>query len=148
MRVTQSANNKWSGSWVEVKDVSLVRHDNNLLVSKSTHGFELRNLTDDDLTFDIEYAHKLHEVVNGVNVDLNVHRSLFGPYTIPARDAGEPMRVYTDADHGWDTYRTMDYTGQTGKIYLLECYTALRPHGNQGLGNPIIVRTTDDIWMS
>ena len=85
-------------SWVEVKNVSLVPHDNNLLVSQSTHSFELRNLTDEDLDFTIEYAHKLHEVVNGVNVDINVHRTLSGTLTIPARDAGEPMRVWTHVD--------------------------------------------------
>ena len=54
MRVTQTGNDKWRGSWVEVKNVSLVPHDNNLLVSQSTHSFELRNLTDEDLDFTIE----------------------------------------------------------------------------------------------
>ena len=148
MRVTQTGNDKWRGSWVEVKNVSLVPHDNNLLVSQSTHSFELRNLTDEDLDFTIEYAHKLHEVVNGVNVDINVHRTLSGTLTISARDAGEPMRVWTHVDqervHGWNPFRQMDYTGQDGKIYLLECYTALRPDGGQGLGNAIEARETDD----
>ena len=130
-------------------NVSLVPHADNLLVSQSTHSFELRNLTDDDLKFTLEYAHKLHEVVDGVNVDLNVHQTLIqDTLTIPAREAGEPMRVWTHVDqervHGWNPFRQMDYTGQDGKVYLLECYTALRPHGGQNLGNAIQARETDD----
>lgn len=39
-RDTQNTNDDWRGSWVEVKHVSLVPHNDNLHESKSNHAFE------------------------------------------------------------------------------------------------------------
>ena len=145
MPVYQNNNDDWIGSWVEVTNVSVVPHDDNLLVCKSNHSFEIRNLTDKDLHFTVEYAHKLHEMVNGQPVDLNVHNTISGNVTVDARDEGEPMRVWTHVDQegvdGWNTFRQMDHTGEDGKVYMLECYTAVR----RGADAPTARKTDDTV---
>ena len=131
-RDTETSAEDWEG-WVELHDMAVALTEGGVM-SRSRHTFEVKNLTNDDLQFQMEYKHYLQKwdghnwVAVGDDTRPNVRWGQNGNFTCLEPEGTTYGHAEIQRDKHWSNTRSViDSDGQAGDRYKLSCYTLVAP---------------------
>ena len=138
---SNTSNSLWAGSHVRIRNVRNTININNQVTTESEHEFVVYNRTDQDRSFEFEYAHKLFRQTASGAYDEHVdHDTIFGSFDVDKIENG----VVQDYDH-------LDLQQEQGVAPIRQISNAqLVPGGNYELTAYTLIKPPpddrDDEW--